>query len=254
MEKKKIFGIGVSIASYQAFIDQVMQLAQNRQSSYTCVANVHMLVEAFRKPLFAKVVKDAEIVTPDGIPLTWSLKLINGVSQPRVAGMDLLPDLLQRCMLEQLPVYFYGGTEEMLAQTSFYLSQNFRSLKIAGTYSPPFRSLTLEEEADIVQKINASGAHLIFVVLGCPKQEMWMAAMKGKINATMIGIGGALPVLIGMQKRAPLWMQQIGLEWFYRLCQEPRRLFKRYAITNTIFIYFLSKEFIKARLFKASEL
>ena len=109
-------------------------------------------------------------------------------------------------------------------------------------YSPPFRALSLEEEDRIVYMLNESGARLVFVILGCPKQEKWMASMQTRIQAVMIGIGAALPVLAGIHKRAPRWMQKTGLEWFYRLVQEPRRLFKRYATTNTLFLYVLLKE------------
>ena len=138
----------------------------------------------------------------------------------------------------------------MLQTTSQYISSTFPHLQIAGMYSPPFRVLNEEEANDTVIQINSSGAQLVFVVLGCPKQEKWMAAMKGRVHAMMIGVGGALPVLAGMQKRAPVWMQQTGMEWFYRLYKEPQRLFKRYAITNTLFLYLLTKEIIKIHLLK----
>jgi N-acetylglucosaminyldiphosphoundecaprenol N-acetyl-beta-D-mannosaminyltransferase len=241
MEKKQVLSIKVTLGTYPDFIAALIDKASNAQSSYTCVANVHMLVEAHNDPGFAKVVNEADITTPDGQPLTWAIKLLHGISQPRVAGMDILPDMLAEATQKQIPVFFYGGTEEMQLKTSSYLQASFPTIKIAGMYSPPFRPLTSEEETGIVTLINQSGAGLIFVVLGCPKQEKWMAAMRGRINGCMVGIGGALPVLIGMQKRAPRWMQKAGLEWFYRLCQEPKRLFKRYAITNTKFIYLLLK-------------
>lgn len=120
-------------------------------------------------------------------------------------------------------------------------------LKQAGFYSPPFRELTPVENEKIISRINTSGAGIVFVILGCPKQEKWMAAMKGKINSCMIGIGGALPVLVGLQKRAPVWMQGVGMEWLYRLYQEPTRLYKRYAITNTLFFFVFLKEYFKVK-------
>ena len=142
-------------------------------------------------------------------------------------------------------------------RTRAYLDDNYPDLSIKGLYSPPFRALTPEEETRTIEKINASGAKLVFVVLGCPKQEQWMASMAGKVNAVMIGIGGALPVLIGIQKRAPKWMQNAGLEWLFRLVQEPKRLFKRYAVTNSVFLYLLSRELVKktfSRKFEPHEL
>ncbi len=209
-----------------------------------------MMIEAQFDKSFANIVNNADIVTPDGKPLCWALKLLYGIRQERIAGMDLLPVLLKIAKEENISVYFYGGTQEILSHTGLFISRYYPSLKVAGMYSPPFRKSTIREDEDIIEEINNSGAGLVFVVLGCPKQEKWMAAMKGRINAMMIGIGGALPVIIGMQKRAPHWMQKSGLEWLFRLMQEPRRLFKRYLVTNSIFLYLLLKEFIKIKLIK----
>jgi N-acetylglucosaminyldiphosphoundecaprenol N-acetyl-beta-D-mannosaminyltransferase len=133
------------------------------------------------------------------------------------------------------------------------MDRHYPNLHIRGLYSPPFRALTPEEEERTIERINSSGAKLLFVVLGCPKQEQWMASMAGRINAVMIGIGGALPVLIGMQKRAPKWMQRAGLEWLFRLLQEPRRLFKRYFVTNSVFLYLLSRELVTRTFTKKFE-
>lgn len=207
-----------------------------------------MSIEAHWDATFAAMVNGADLVTPDGMPLAKAMKLLHGIKQDRVAGMDLLPDLLQEAQKQNLIVFFYGGTEAMLDKTMDYVQVHYPQLKNHHYYSPPFRPLTIEEETDIISTINNSGAHLVFVALGCPKQEKWMASMKGKINACMIGIGGALPVMIGMQKRAPLWMQKLSLEWLYRLIQEPKRLFKRYFVTNSLFLWLLFKAYLKGKL------
>jgi len=138
----------------------------------------------------------------------------------------------------------------LLDKTLAYLRKQYPSLPIAGSYSPPFRKLTAPEDEAVVEQINKSGAQLVFVVLGCPKQEKWMAGMKGRINAAMVGIGGALPVLVGIHRRAPGWMQYAGLEWVYRLTQEPIRLFRRYSVTNSLFLYILIKEYLRVKLGK----
>jgi N-acetylglucosaminyldiphosphoundecaprenol N-acetyl-beta-D-mannosaminyltransferase len=151
----------------------------------------------------------------------------------------------------QLGVYFYGGTPELQTSTEDFVSRQYPNIKNKHFESPPFRALTEQEEIECINRINASGAHLVFVALGCPKQEKWMAHMKGKINACMVGIGGALPVLVGMQKRAPKFMQKYGLEWLYRLVQEPRRLFKRYLYTNSLFVLLLLKQFFAVKLFRS---
>jgi N-acetylglucosaminyldiphosphoundecaprenol N-acetyl-beta-D-mannosaminyltransferase len=205
-----------------------------------------MVVEAYMDPEFASVVNNAKLVATDGKPLTWALKLLYGIEQERIAGMDLLPELLSHCEKSGLKVGFYGSTEKMLERTKNYIQQKFPQLDCPLFFSPPFRSLMETEELEIIQMINQSGIHLLFVVLGCPKQEKWMARMNGKVKGVMIGIGGALPVLIGSQKRAPQWMQEYGLEWFFRLLQEPVRLFKRYALTNSLFLGLLFKEKFKS--------
>jgi N-acetylglucosaminyldiphosphoundecaprenol N-acetyl-beta-D-mannosaminyltransferase len=244
MNKIKVNGFGLSTGTYASFIDEIIERGRNKVSGYVCVANVHMFIESYRDNIFRQVVEGADIVTPDGKPLCWYLKWKHGIVQERVAGMDLLPDLLARMEKEQQSVFFYGGSQDLLDETGLYLHKNYPALQVAGLYSPPFRALTDQEQNEIVNKINLAKPSIVFVILGCPRQEKWMAGMKGKIQATMIGVGGALPVLTGMQKRAPTWMQKFGLEWLYRLLQEPTRLFKRYAITNTYFIYLLTRDLL----------
>lgn len=242
MKTKQLLSIKISLGSYHSFVDELIDRALSGTSFYACVANVHMLVEAHKAGSFAAIVNNADMVTPDGKPLTWGLHFLSGIRQDRVAGMDLLPDLLSAAEKKRIPVAFYGGTDDMLNRTRKHLEKNYPDIIVAHMYSPPFRPLDAAEEEEVIRMFNNTHSKLIFVVLGCPKQEKWMALMKNKINAVMIGIGGALPVLVGMQKRAPLWMQKAGLEWLYRLGQEPKRLFKRYFTTNSIFIYLLLKE------------
>lgn len=240
--KKRVISIDVSRGKYDDFINAILDLGASKKSSYVCVANVHMLVEAHKSPVFQQVVNEADLVTPDGMPIARSFDLLYKEKQDRVDGMSLLPRLLGECQQKDLSVYFYGGSDGMLNKTVEFIYQNYPGLKVAGIYSPPFRPATEDEKNDITDHITRSGANLVFVILGCPKQEIWMSEMRGKIPAVMIGVGGALPVLIGDQKRAPEWMQKNSLEWLYRLVQEPKRLFKRYFTTNSIFLYLLAKE------------
>jgi N-acetylglucosaminyldiphosphoundecaprenol N-acetyl-beta-D-mannosaminyltransferase len=247
--QKQLISININTGTYRNFVNELVEMSE-KNSTYTCIANVHMLVEAYSNASFASIINNADMITPDGIPLTWGLKLLHGVRQDRVAGMDLLPDLLKEAERKSIPVYFYGGPESMLARIKEKIPKRYPSLKIAGMFSPPFRDLSMAEVELTAQLINNSGAKIILVILGCPKQELWMGMMKNRINGTMIGVGGALPVLLGIQKRAPVWMQRNGLEWTFRLWQEPRRLFKRYAVTNSIFIFLLTKEFISIKIFR----
>lgn len=240
----------VSTGPYAMFINEMTELARRRISTAVYFANVHMFIEAQDSEAFREIINKADIVTPDGQPLAWMLRLLYGKKQDRVSAMDFMPSMLSRMQQEQLPVYFYGGTQEMLNRADAYVKKEYPALKVAGLYSPPFRPLTADEENEIAANINASGAGLVFVFLGCPKQERWMAAMKGKVSAVMTGVGGSIPVTIGMQKRAPLWMQKAGMEWLYRFAQEPKRLFKRYAYTNSKFMWIMLKELVKLKILK----
>lgn len=248
MKKKLLINFSVSTGEYQSYIDNITVLARHRISSAIYFANVHMFIEAHKNKDFLTQVNNADIVTPDGQPLAWLLRLLYGIKQCRVAGMDVLPDLLDRMEKENLPVYFYGGTPEMISKTNAYVKDKYPGLQVAGLYSPPFRALTEKEEKEIVEKINHASPAIVFVFIGCPQQEKWIASNKGKIHAVMTGIGGALPVTIGMQQRAPVWMRNFGLEWLFRFLKEPRRLFKRYLVTNSLFIFISLKALIRLKV------
>jgi N-acetylglucosaminyldiphosphoundecaprenol N-acetyl-beta-D-mannosaminyltransferase len=198
-----------------------------------------MTVEALKNPSFGEVLKESDLTVLDGMPLCWSYKILHGFKPDRIAGRHLMHALIQDAVINDRSIFFFGSTPEKLAKAEEFLLKNYPGLNIAGMISPPFRTLSLDENKTYSKQINASGASLVFVALGCPKQEIWMHHMKGQINATMLGIGIALEVLTGQQVSAPAWMERAGLEWFFRLLKEPRRLFKRYLYTNTYFIFLL---------------
>lgn len=250
MKRKHLINFPINIGSYDSFSNFIIDLGNQKKSSTVCIANVHMFIEAYKDSEFLKMINNADLVTPDGKPLCWALQILYNIKQPRVAGMDLLPDLLKQMELKGMPVFFYGGSEKLLESTQLYLNTNYPALKTVGFISPPYHSLNKFEENIIIEKINALSPSIVFVILGCPKQEKWMAAMKGKINSLMVGIGGALPVMIGEQKRAPKWMQNKGLEWFFRFLQEPTRLYKRYANSNWLYIWVIFKEILKIKILK----
>ena len=149
-----------------------------------------------------------------------------------------------------LSIFLYGGQEDVLQLIRDRLSTEHPQLKIAGWEAPPFRALTDQEMSEVAERINASGANLVFVSLGCPKQERWMAAMHGRINAVMLGVGGAFLLYAGKDSRAPLWMRKLCLEWTYRLALEPRRLWKRYLVTNSLFLCLFARSWIGSRIFR----
>ncbi|MCX6217775.1 WecB/TagA/CpsF family glycosyltransferase [Spirosoma sp.] len=247
-ERRFAISLGLTILSYNAFIQTIIGAARQRKAAYGCFANVHMVVEAVKDAVFADAVNNSTWVTPDGVPLLWTLRAFYRLRQDRITGLDVLPSLLEEAARNQLPVYFYGCTPPILEQCRAFCVERYPTLTIAGMCSPPFRALSREEEQQAIANINASGASIVFVSLGCPKQEKWMAAVSEQISAVLLGIGGALPVLVGAQKRAPKWMQRRGLEWFYRLVQEPRRLISRYVITNCLFVYYFLRDFYYYRI------
>jgi N-acetylglucosaminyldiphosphoundecaprenol N-acetyl-beta-D-mannosaminyltransferase len=206
-----------------------------------------MVVEANRDPAFRRVVNQATIVAPDGKPLSLFMKMFHKISQDRVCGMDILPDLLRRAEAAGRSVYFYGGEQRCLDLIEERARKEFPRLRIAGTYSPPFRQLTEQEKADDIARIRDSGADLVLVSLGCPRQEKWMAESVKKLNACLLGLGQAFTVYAGLEKRLPKWMRSLCLEWTYRLFLEPKRLWRRYLSTNAEFLYLTMKYAIGPR-------
>lgn len=220
------------------------QLAMNQGSGYACFCNVHMTVEAMDNQALQAATDQATYVFTDGKPLCWGLSLLSNIKQDRIAGMDMMPTMLSEAERLGLPVYFLGGslqTNRAVVEKSMSLHPK---LVIAGAESPPFRPLAPDEESDLVDRINRSGAKLLFVALGCPKQEIWMHRLSPKLVPFCLGVGGAFPVFAGLEVRAPKWAQRIGMEWFYRLLQDPKRLFKRYLVTNSRFVYQLFAQFL----------
>jgi N-acetylglucosaminyldiphosphoundecaprenol N-acetyl-beta-D-mannosaminyltransferase len=236
MKRKTIFNSSISIGTYPAFVDEIFSLIRYKIPSYVCFANVHMLIEAHQDRVFQKVINQANLVAPDGKPLSLFLRLSEGIRQDRICGMDILPDLLKRAEASGKSVYFYGTTEELLQVIIQKARKEFPALNISGYYSPPFRNLSSEETFAILHTIKEAAPDLVFVSLGCPKQEKWMAEHKDKIGACLLGLGQAFKVYAGQEKRLPTWMRDLSLEWLYRLYLEPGRLWKRYAFTNSYFL------------------
>jgi N-acetylglucosaminyldiphosphoundecaprenol N-acetyl-beta-D-mannosaminyltransferase len=227
----------VTALPFASQIQVMLSWAKERTSKFVCVANTHMIVEAHQSPQFKNVLHLADLVTPDGMPLVWMMKLLGIHNQDRVAGMDIFQALCTEASSQNLSVFFVGSQDSILNKIKMRLAEEFPNLRIAGMQSLPFRPLTREDNEAILQQIKMSGASLVFVSLGCPKQELWMAQHRGRLPAVMIGLGGVFPVYAGIQKRAPQWARDSGLEWLYRLSQEPKRLWKRYGSTIPVFVF-----------------
>lgn len=232
----KLISSPVTALPFETQIKMMLEWASSYESKVVCVANVHMLMEAYWHPELSSVLENADLVTPDGMPLVWMMKLMGAPEQDRIAGMDILLALCQLAQPQNIRIFFLGSEAIILQEMRIRLEDNFPNLQIAGMEPLPFRPLTPVEDDAIIQKIHESKAQVVLVSLGCPKQEYWMNEHKGKIQSVMVGLGGVFPVLAGIHKRPPLWVRDAGLEWFYRLIQEPRRLWSRYVKTIPPFI------------------
>lgn len=244
----KVIDLNIDLISYDGALCKIIALAKNRTPSYVCFANVHMTIESHEDKNFAAQVNNASLVLSDGMPLVKYLNFYHGHLQDRIAGMDVFPDLIELAQANRLKVFFFGTTQVLLEAIKVKVSERFPKLEIVGLLSPPFdKSVDDDSYVDTIRK---SEANLVFVALGCPKQEKWMATHSPKINGVLLGVGGAFPVFAGVAKRAPLLLQNIGLEWVYRLAQEPTRLFERYLKTNTKFLFLIIRERLRVFFYK----
>ncbi|HEY9619744.1 MAG TPA: WecB/TagA/CpsF family glycosyltransferase [Crinalium sp.] len=225
-------------------MNTILEWAKIRTSKVVCVANVHMLMEAHWHLDFSSVLQSADLVTPDGMPLVWMMRLMGARTQDRVPGLDIILSVCKLAEVQNVGVYFLGSHAEILNCMRERLRQDFPNLQIAGMEPLPFRPLTQAEDEALIQQINESGAGVAFIALGCPKQEYWMAEHKNKIQSVMIGVGGAFPVYAGIHKRAPSWIRATGLEWLYRFIQEPGRLWRRYGTTIPPFVFLALKQLV----------
>lgn len=235
----------IDATSYQDACDRLQHWATERRSCYVVAANVHVVMTAYWRPPFRSVLQQAALVTPDGMPLVWALRLLGIQDQKRVYGPDLMLAWCDRAAKLGIPIYLYGGTDPMLENLRCNLETWFPGLAIAGHYAPPFRPLTPEEEAADRFRIHTSGAPIVFVGLGCPKQEEWMARQQGQLNAVMVGVGAAFSFHSGEVSQAPRWMMAWGLEWLYRFFAEPRRLWQRYLVNNPTFLVLFGLQWLK---------
>lgn len=237
-----VTGIPISALLFRDQIEAITVWAKRGVSKFVCVANVHMLMEAHWDYDFRAVLESADLVTPDGMPLVWLMRFLGCHNQDRVAGLDIFLAVCDRAQAEGHKIFFIGSTDDVLLTMRHRLAEDFPTLQVAGMISPPFHSMTEQEDKELVEAVNTSDASIVFVALGCPKQERWMKEHHGRINAVMIGVGAVFSLYAGFQKRAPFWVRKVGMEWLYRLVQEPRRLWKRYGTTIPPFIWLAMKQ------------
>jgi len=244
----------VDATSYPDATGRIMRWAGANESRYVCEVPVNAVMESYDHPEFKAVINGADLVTPGGMPLVWMLRWLGCKGQPRVYGPELMLHVCEAAAQSGVPVGAYGGSQETLSRLVQQLTLKFPGLKIVYAHSPPFRKLTPAEEAEALKAIRDSGCRILFVGLGCPKQEHWMAVHRGKISAVMLGVGAAFDFISGQKPQAFGWMQRMGLEWLFRWCTEPRRLFYRYAYHNPRFVVLAGYEFICAKLSRRTAL
>jgi N-acetylglucosaminyldiphosphoundecaprenol N-acetyl-beta-D-mannosaminyltransferase len=244
----EILGVGVSAITMQHALDSIEGWIDRREQHYICVTTVHSIMECRRDEELRRIHAGAGLVTPDGMPLVWISRMRGQDHVERVYGPDLLLECAARAAERGWRFFFYGGETGVPEKLAARLKARYPGLIVAGTYSPPFRQLTPEEDAEVVDRINAADPDIVWVGLGAPKQDHWMAQHEGRVNASvMIGVGAAFDFHSGHKRQAPRWMQRSGLEWMFRLGAEPRRLWYRYLYHNPRFIWHVLNEGIALR-------
>lgn len=245
--RANILGVGISSINMSIALRTIEAWLSRREAHYICITTVHGVMESQRDEELRRIHNAAGLVTPDGMPLVWLSRRMGFRHVGRVYGPDLLLAVCEHSIAWGARHFFYGGAPGVADTLALRLKSRFPGLRLAGTYSPPFRPLTLEEDQALVQRINAAQPDIVWVGISTPKQERWMAAHVRRLNApVMVGVGAAFDFHAGLKRQAPYWMQQSGLEWFFRLLMEPRRLWRRYLINNPWFLWLvLLQEFGK---------
>lgn len=242
--RANVLGVGVSAIHLQQAVELVLTGIRDGRQGYITVTGVHGVMEAQIDPDLKRIFNSAWLTTPDGMPMTWVGRLQGHRNMNRVYGPDLMEEIFAATRDGAVRHFFYGGNEGVVEELKIALTARFPGAVVCGTYTPPFRALTDEEERDLAAKIERATPHIIWVGLSTPKQDRFMAAHLGKLSANfMIGVGAAFDMHSGRKAQAPRWMQRSGLEWFFRLCQEPRRLAYRYLVYNPLFVFRIVQQF-----------
>lgn len=253
LERADILGILVSCIKMDDAIATMERWIAERRHNYVCVRDAHGIIRSRHNERLRAVHNEAGMVTPDGVPIVWFLRLSGKRHVSRVYGPDLMREMTAVSSRRGYRQFYYGGVDGVSEKLKQVLKEAHPGLEVVGTLCPPFRQLTPEEDQEVVDAINAARPDIVWVGLGTPKQEIWMADHLGRIEApVMIGVGAAFDFLAGTKRQAPLWMQRTGMEWIFRLCTEPRRLWRRYAYVVPRFAFLAAGELLRRR-FRASE-
>lgn len=237
LPRVNILGVGINAITLTQAVEQISNWVETRSRQYVSVCTVHTVMECQRDSAMRQAINKAGLATPDGMPLVWLSKWKSGINVTRVYGPDLMLALCQLSVERAYTHYFYGGAPGVPELLAAKLQQRFPGLKVAGACSPPFRTLTAAEDAQFIEQINQSKADIVWAGLGTPKQDIWMASHRQQLTTpVLIGVGAAFDFHAGRIPQAPKWMQLAGLEWLFRLWQEPGRLWHRYLVYNPLFV------------------
>ncbi len=244
METCPVLEVPIAITTMESAIQQVNQwIATGSRAHTVTFVNAHMAVEAQLRPEFRKDLQEMDLNCPDGAPIFWLARRASGPRAGKISGPEFMPQFCAQSVAPGHRHFLYGGVEGVAENASKALQELYPGIQIAGHYCPPFRPLADFEKMEIAEMINASGADVVWVCLGCPKQEQWMAEMRDHLQAkAVLAVGQALDILAGRTNRAPAFLRNHGGEWAYRLFKEPRRLWKRYMVTNSLFLLFVLRE------------
>lgn len=234
---RSVLGVHIAVSNCAEVVERSLAWAEARQSRALFFAAVHMVMEAVDDPGFLALLNGADMVNPDGMPVVWALRALGAGQAERVYGPDTTVAMLAAAERAGVPVGFYGGTPQALESLLTAVRLRHPKLEIAFHESPPFRAITPDEDAAVVERIASTGARLLFVGLGCPKQERWIMEHRGRVQAVMFGVGAAFDFLSGSKPQAPRWMMRLGLEWLFRFATEPRRLAMRYIKHNPRYVF-----------------
>lgn len=232
-----ILGVNIAAINMEWLLKYLDKNIKNIKGDYICVSNVHTTVTSYEDASYRDIQNGGLMAIPDGGPLSTVGQKRGCKNMSRTTGTSLMGEIFKVSAEKGYRHYFYGSKEETLELLYQKLTQNYPGIQIAGMYSPPFRALTEEEDKVVIERINETKPDFVWIGLGAPKQEKWMADHQGKIDGLMLGVGAGFDYYAENIKRAPMWMQRSNLEWLYRLMQDPKRLFKRYWSTNTKFIW-----------------
>ena len=246
---RDLLGVPVAMTDYDEVMDVMDGMIARREHGYVCCAPVHALMVAQSEPETLNALRGSTLTVPDGMPLVWAANMMGENLHDRVYGPTLMERYNERCRERGHRVWLYGGRDQgSLAQLALNMHKANPGMRIVGGYSPPFRPLTEAEEDEIARQINSARPDVLWVGIGVPKQEKWMARMREKLDVpVMCGVGAAFDFLAGRISQAPPWMQRRGLEWTYRLVQEPRRLLPRYLYYNPLFVAALGRQLVAER-------